>query len=316
MTGTWSEDAFGPRHARASLARRIPVGRRLANATMVALAWVALGIALFPLVHMTLLVFRHALPALTWRTLTTVSQGLSGGLANAIAGTLLLVILGAVIAIPIGVLGGTFVAESRDGPFVRVIRLGADVLAGVPSIAVGYCAFVALVRGLGWGFSALAAGLALALIILPYVVRTTDYAVSAVSDDLRDASLALGVEPAVTVRRVILRAAQPGIVTGILLGLGVAVGETAPLIYTASWSNYMPHLHLTHSPVGYLTYVVWTFIEQPFASANALAYAAALLLMIAVLALNVGARLALTSREGGGARPRRTPPPSTGVQSQ
>ena len=298
MTGARSAEAWGPRHARASLAGRTPFARRLANAAMVALVWLALAIALFPLAHMTLLVARHALPAITWRTLTTVTQGLSGGLANAIAGTLLLVALGAVVAVPVGVLGGTFVAEARRGAFVRLVRLGADVLAGVPSIAVGYCAFVALVRGLGWGFSALAAGVALALIILPYVVRTTDYAVTAVSDELRDASLALGVDPAVTVRRVVLRAAQPGILTGILLGVGVAVGETAPLIYTASWSNYMPHLHLTHSPVGYLTYVVWTFIEQPFASANALAYAAALLLMLAVLGLNVAARLVLGVRMG------------------
>ena len=299
MTGARSEEALGPRPARASLAGRTPAARRLANAAMVALVWLALAVALLPLVHMTLLVARHAVPALTWRTLSTVTQGLSGGLANAIAGTLLLVALGAVVAIPVGVLGGTFVAEARGGSFVRVVRLGADVLAGVPSIAVGYCAFGALVRGLGWGFSALAAGVALALIILPYVVRTTDYAVSAVSDDLRDASLALGITPDATVRRVVLRAAQPGILTGILLGLGVAVGETAPLIYTASWSNYMPHVqHLTHAPVGYLTYVVWTFIEQPFPSANALAYAAALLLMVAVLGLNVAARLVLGARMG------------------
>lgn len=270
--------------------------RRFSNALMVVLVWLAVIVALFPLLDMAELVVRHALPALRWATLTTITQGVSGGLANAIAGSALLVVLAAAIAIPVGVLGGTYAAERRTGPFVRIVRLGADVLAGVPSIAVGYFGFVAIVKGLGWGFSALAGGMALALLMLPYVVRTTDFAVSAVSDEVRDASLALGMDHATTVRHVVLRAARPGILTGILLGTGVAVGETAPLIYTASWSSFMPTLKLVHSPVAYLTYVVWTYINQPFAAANALAYAAAFLLMMAVLLLNILARFALHER--------------------
>jgi len=275
---------------------RTPPARRLRNALAVTLAWTAVCAALFPLLDMAALVARHALPALRWKVLTTVTSGISGGLANAIAGSALLVVLAALIAIPVGVLGGTFVAERRSGAFVRTVRLAADVLAGLPSIAVGYFGYIALVQALGWGFSALAGALALALLMLPYVVRTTDYAVSAVADDLRDASLALGVDPATTVRRIVLRAALPGIVTGVMLGVGVAVGETAPLLYTASWSSFMPTGRLTHSPVGYLTYVVWTYINQPFAAAHALAYAAAFLLMVAVLMLNVAARWALRQR--------------------
>lgn len=279
---------------------RTPVRRRVGNTVMVTLAWLAVGVALFPLLDLALLVTRHALPALRWHVLTTVTQGLSGGVANAIAGSLLLVGLAAAMAIPVGVLGGTYVAERRGGAFVRGVRLAADVLAGVPSVAVGYFGYIALVQALGWGFSALAGSLALALLMLPYVVRTTDYAVSAVSDDLREASLALGADHTTTVRRVVLRAALPGILTGVMLGTGVAVGETAPLIYTASWSSFMPTAHLTHSPVAYLTYVVWTYIDQPFASAHALAYAAAFLLMVAVLALNVAARWAIRQRSSGG----------------
>lgn len=275
---------------------RTPAARRLRNAVAAILAWVAVCAALFPLLDMAALVARHALPALHWKVLTTVTSGISGGLANAIAGSALLVVLAGVLAIPVGVLGGTFVAERRTGAFVRIVRLAADVLAGLPSIAVGYFGYIALVQALGWGFSALAGALALGLLMLPYVVRTTDYAVSAVSDDLRDASLALGVDPTTTVRRIVLRAALPGIVTGVMLGVGVAVGETAPLLYTANWSSFMPTGRLTHSPVGYLTYVVWTYINQPFAAAHALAYAAAFLLMVAVLMLNVAARWALRQR--------------------
>ncbi len=280
------------------LGRRTPLRRRAANGIMVALVWLATALALFPLAHMAILVTRRALPALRLSLLVTVTQGVAGGLANAIAGSALLVALGVALAIPVGVLGGTWAAERRSGPLVRGVRLAADVLAGVPSIAVGYCGYVALVQGLGWQFSTLAGSLALALLMLPYVLRTTDFAVSAVPDELRDASLALGVDHATTVRRVVLRAARPGIVTGILLGVGVAVGETAPLIYTAGWSNFMPAARLTHSPVGYLTYVVWTYIQQPFAAANALAYGAAFLLMVAVLLLNVAARSVTRGEEG------------------
>jgi phosphate transport system permease protein len=275
---------------------RSPVRRRLANALMVALAWTAVAVALLPLVQMSALVLRHALPALHWRILVTVTRGIAGGVANAIAGSALLVGLGALLAVPVGVLGGIFAGEVGRGPFVRVVRVAADVLAGVPSIAVGYFGFVALVQGLGWGFSALAGAIALAIIMLPYVFRTTDYAVSAVADDVREASLALGADRVTTARLVVVRAALPGIVTGVLLGTGVAIGETAPLLYTASWSSFMPTAHLVHSPVGYLTYVVWAYINQPFASANALAYAAALLLMVAVLGLGVLGRWAAGGR--------------------
>lgn len=275
---------------------RTPAGRRAKNALALVMAWTAVAVALFPLVDMAVLVTRHALPALRWQVLTTVTSGISGGLANALVGSALLVGLAAVFAIPIGVLGGTFVAEARSGAFARGVRLAADVMAGVPSIAVGYFGYVALVQALGWGFSALAGALALGLLMLPYVLRTTDYAVSAVAEELRDASLALGVDHTTTVRRVVLRAALPGILTGVMLGLGVAVGETAPLIYTASWSSFLPTGRLTHSPVGYLTYVVWTYINQPFAAAHALAYAAAFLLIVAVLLLNVAARWALRQR--------------------
>jgi phosphate transport system permease protein len=273
-------------------ALRTPLDRRLANAAAVVLAWLAVGVALWPLGQMAVLVVRSAVPALHWRLFTTVTQGTAGGLANAIAGSALLVGLGVALAVPVGVLGGLFAAEVCSGPFVRLVRLSADVLAGVPSIAVGYFGFVALVQGLGWGFSALAGGVALAIIMLPYVLRTTDYAASAVPAALREAAAALGVDRVTTARLLVLRAALPDIATGVLLGTGVALGETAPLIYTASWSNFLPAPRLVHSPVGYLTYVVWTYISQPFAEANALAYAAAFLLLVAVLGLQVLGRWA------------------------
>jgi phosphate transport system permease protein len=258
--------------------------------------WVCLGIGLFPLAHMFLLVVGRSARALSWRLLTTVTSGVAGGLVNAIVGTLMLVLLATAIVVPLGVLGGVYAAERGRTRWTATVRLAVDVLAGVPSIVVGYFGFVAMVTWLGWGFSWVAGAIALAVIMLPYVFRATDLAIQQVPDDLRDASLALGATRVTTVRRVVVKAALPGILTGTLLAVGIAVGETAPLIYTAGWSNYMPALKLTHAPIGYLTYVVWAFINEPFASANALAYAAALLLMVLVLVVNVAARWAVARR--------------------
>jgi phosphate transport system permease protein len=270
--------------------------RYLGGRLAIAGTWGCVAVALLPLLHMFVIVVSNGARALSWRVLTTVTSGTAGGLANAIAGTFLLVGLGAAIVVPLGVLGGTYAGEVRGGGAVALARLAADVLAGVPSIVIGYFGFITMVTWLGWGFSVLAGAVALAMIMLPYVFRATDLAVQQVPDELREASLALGATQVATVRGIVLRAAVPGIATGTLLALGIAVGETAPLIYTAGWSNYMPSLALTHAPAGYLTYVVWTFINEPFASANALAYAAALLLLLLVLALNVTARLAIARR--------------------
>lgn len=158
---------------------------------------------------------------------------------------------------------------------------------------IGYFGYVALVIDLGWHFSLLAGALALAIIMLPYVVRAADLSFSNVPGSLREAAYALGATKGQVVATVSAPYAMPGPLTGVLLGGGIALGETAPLIYTAGWSNYMPTLQLTHNPVGYLTYVVWTFIGEPFESAHRLAYGAAVLLMIAVFFINVVARVAL-----------------------
>jgi phosphate transport system permease protein len=158
---------------------------------------------------------------------------------------------------------------------------------------VGYFLYVALVEDLGWGFSLIAGAFALAIIMLPYVVRSADLALSAVPRELREGAVALGSREATVFFRVALPWAAPGALTGLLVATGIALGETAPLIYTAGWSNYMPSLAPTHSPVGYLTYVVWTFISQPFAQSHQLAYAAAALLMIFIFVTNLVSRTAL-----------------------
>jgi phosphate transport system permease protein len=266
--------------------------RRWFDRVMLGLAWVSLAAALLPLAHMFALVLGHGLSALSLGLFTQVTNGVSGGLAGAILGSLLLIALSAAFSVPIGVLGGVYLSEYGRGPFAAAVRFSADVLAGVPSIVLGFFGYITMVTWLGWGFSALAAAVTLTILMLPYILRATDLAVGQVPQGLKEAALSLGVEDEAVLRHVTLRAAVPGILTGVLLAVSIAVGETAPLIYTAGWSNYLPTVRLTHAPIGYLTYVVWTFINEPFASAHALAYAAALLLMVLVLLLNVAARWA------------------------
>lgn len=250
----------------------------------------ALGVIIAVLLAIFMFVIAHGIPALRPQLFTTVTSGIAGGLKNAIAGTLLLVSIGIVLAAIVGIGTALWVVEYAPVWAARSVRYMIDVLAGVPSIVVGYFLYVALVEGLGWGFSLIAGAFSLAIFVLPYVERAADIALTGVPTHLREGSVALGARQATTIFSIDLPYAMPGILTGLLVAIGIGLGETAPLIYTAGWSNYMPTLALTHSPVGYLTYVVWTYISQPFAESHALAYAAATLLMLFVFGTNLIAR--------------------------
>lgn len=280
---------------------------RITVATTISRAWWGASVlSLLAVIGVLLFVFLfvvvQGIPAFRPSLFTTVTNGIAGGLANAIAGTLLLVVFGVILVAIVGLGTAAWTVEFATPRQRTGIRFVMDVLAGVPSIVVGYFLYVALVEDLGWGFSLVAGALALAIIMLPYVVRSADLALSAVPRELREASVALGSREATTFFRVTFPSAAPGILTGLLVATGIALGETAPLIYTAGWSNYMPTLAPTHSPVGYLTYVVWTFISQPFAQSHQLAYAAAALLMLFIFITNLVSRTAL---EAWGAQHRR-----------
>jgi phosphate transport system permease protein len=246
-----------------------------------------------PLADIILLVVVRGFSAFSLQLFTQVTQGVSGGLLNAITGTLLLSLGALIIGVPVGVGGGIYLAEFGNGRFGSIVRFLADVLTGVPSIVLGYFSYVTMVIWLGWQFSALAAAITLAIIILPYMAKMTELVMRQIPVPMREAAYALGATESMVVIRVLLPVARPGIVTSILLALAISVGETAPLIYTAGWSNYVWNGRFTHEPVGYLTYVIWSFINQPFASAHALAFAAALLVMLTVLVINLGARAVL-----------------------
>jgi phosphate transport system permease protein len=253
-------------------------------------------VSLLPLVDIIWTVTAKGLAALSWKLFTTVTVGVAGGLANAITGTILLVALALVFAAPLGIAGGLYLSEFGSKRLGWFLRQAADILTGVPSIVLGYFGYVTMVIWLGWGFSLLAGSITLTIIMVPYIMRSAEIAMSRVPHTWREASLALGATHPTTAFRIVLRGGIPGILTGVIIAVGRAMGETAPLIYTAAWSNYMPTGSLIHSPVGYLTYAVWNFINEPFASAHALAYAAALILILMVLAFNIVGRLLVGRR--------------------
>ncbi len=253
---------------------------------------IALALVVGPAIWLVLGVVVRAVPHWQWNVLTTLSQGTSGGLENAVLGTLVLMAGVAVLAGSIGVLTGIHLAEhgssSRGGAFAR----GAiDILAGFPSIVLGYVGYIALCVGLHWGFSLLAALVILSLMVVPYIAKSTESALRQVPTSYREGAEALGMPSGYALRRVVLRSALPGIVTGLLIALSVAGGETAPLLYTAGATNNLPTFTLLHQPIAYLTYYVWTDYNQPTDVAHYVSYDAALILVVLVLAMLVAARL-------------------------
>ncbi len=277
-------------------ARRLQRRRSLFNVFFAALCVAAFAIVVVPLFNILWMTLVKGGAALSPALFTQVTNGISGGLLNAIEGTLVLSGGALLFAAPIGVLSGIYLSEYGNGRWAYIVRFLADVLTGVPSIVLGYFAYVTLVVGLGWQFSALAGAITLAIMIMPYIARFTELAMRQNPTSLREAAYALGCKEHQVVLRVLLPAARSGVITGVLFALAISVGETAPLIYTAGWSNYLWNGHLTQEPIGYLTYVIWSFINQPFASAHALAYAAAFLVVTMVLAINLVARAFLTSK--------------------
>jgi phosphate transport system permease protein len=250
-----------------------------------------------PAAWLVLSVVIKAVAHFKWSVLTTNTVGTSGGLENAIIGTLVLMLGVLIVAGGIGVLAGLHLSEfarpRRSGKAgFGVLRTASDVLSGFPSIVLGYVGYVALVVGLRWGFSLLPAVLILSIMVIPYIAKSTETALRQVPTNYREGAEALGMSGGYALRKVILKTALPGIVTGLLIALAISGGETAPLIYTAgAQASSTVQFSLIHHAVPYLTYLVFTDFNQPQASAHYLANDAALVLVVMVLFLLVAARL-------------------------
>ncbi|MFO7815066.1 MAG: phosphate ABC transporter permease PstA [Halanaerobiales bacterium] len=210
-----------------------------------------------------------------------------GGLGNAIVGTIYLVSLASLFSIPVGIMAGIFLAEFGQNKLSYVVRLISDVLSGIPSIVVGIFTYIILVRTFG-GYSALAGGAALAIIMVPLIVRTTEEMLLMVPDSLREASLALGANTGETIFKVVLPSAYRGIITGIMLSLSRAAGETAPLLFTALNSRYWPGS--LFSSTASLPVYIFNYAISPYDNWQNLAWGAAFILIMMVLITNAVTR--------------------------
>jgi len=216
-----------------------------------------------------------------------------GGAANAIVGSLELVGLACLIGIPPGILAGVYLAEYGNSKLGQVVRFSADVMSGVPSITVGLFVYAIVVLQTGH-FSAYAGGMALAIIMLPTVTRTTEELLRLVPEALREAALGLGVAKWRTTVSILLRTALPGVATGVMLAIARVFGETAPLLFTSFSNRYWSES--LNEPTASLPVQIFTYAVSPYEDWHRQAWAAALLLVAFVLVLNVTARLLVRPR--------------------
>jgi phosphate transport system permease protein len=286
-----SDEAMARRRAVIREASRTTLRRRrlIGHSTQLA-CHVALVIALIPLVALIAYTVSRGAKGLSvdFFTKQPLPQGVPGvsGINNAIIGTLIIVGLAAAMAIPVGLAVALFLVERR-GKIATAIRFVADVMSGIPSIAIGVFAY-ALIVVPSHNYSGISGSFALAVLMLPIVVRANEVAMRAVPDDLWDAGLALGAPPSRVVRSVVLRGSLPGIVTGNLLALARSVGETAPLLFTAGGSTLLESNPF--HPMSAMSLSIFSNGTQPYPVDQTIAWATALVLLAAVLVLSIGAR--------------------------
>lgn len=265
--------------------------RKLVNALFWTACVCCLAVVVVPTLWMLFEVIGRALPVFKWSVLTENTRGNGGGLRNAIIGTVVIGVGVMLVGGTVSVLTGIYLSEFARGRTRSILRGAYEILSGIPSIVLGYVGYLALVVKFHWGFSLAAGVLTLSAMSIPYIAKATESALSQVPTSYREGAEALGLPLGWTLRKIVLKSAIPGIVTGLLVALALAVGETAPMLYTAGWSNSAPTGKLTDSPVGYLTYPIWTFYNLPSKAARDLSYDAAFLLIVFVLLLIVLGRL-------------------------
>ncbi|HWX43536.1 MAG TPA: phosphate ABC transporter permease PstA [Blastocatellia bacterium] len=210
------------------------------------------------------------------------------GIANAIVGTLILIAIASVVGLPVGILAGLYLAEFATGKFGTGLRFLIDTLTGVPSIVIGVFAWTVIVKPMGH-FSALAGGIALAIIMMPIVARTTEEMIRLVPQSLREASLALGAPVWRMSLGVVLRTAAAGVATGAMLAIARISGETAPLLFTALSYSYISTD--INQPIASLTYQIYYYAGAPYEQWHSMAWAATLVLVGMILVINVVVRL-------------------------
>jgi len=276
--------------------------RKAVNAFWTVASGAAVLAAVIPLASLLWLVVSHGAGGLSFAFFTSLPTPVGepgGGVGNAIVGTLFMVGIASLFALPVGIGAGIFLAEKGDGKLGSIVRFTSEVLSGVPSIVVGIVAYGLVVAHMK-RFSALAGGVALALLMVPSLARSTEEFIRLVPQALREASLALGVPSWKTSLRVVLRTALGGIVTAVLLAVARAAGETAPLLFTALNNQYWNTNPL--QPTASLTVQIFNYAISPYDDWHQKAWTAALVLLLLVGALNLLARFLSRNRLQGAPR--------------
>lgn len=293
-----------------TLERSLRRPRTLFSYMMSALTGTATLAALFPLLSVLYLLIARGIAALSLASLSGLppaAMTTGGGFGNAIIGTFVIIAIAALISVPVGILGAIYIAEF--GPETRTaaaVRFAAKVLTGLPSIIAGVFAFATVVVATG-GFSAPAAGVALALLMIPTILLTAEEAIKRVPSKMREAAIGMGATPTQVVSHVIIPTAAPGILTGVMLAVARAAGETAPLLFTALFSEFwmsrsspafLPKtLSDLMKPTASLAVLIYNFSGSPFENQVAMAWAAALTLVAIVLFINIAGQV-LSRRSG------------------
>lgn len=278
-------------------ARRSIRGRKAINGIVTITAASAALLGLVMLLWILYVVLRKGLAAINWSFLTSLPSPpgeAGGGIVNALVGTLIITAVATAMGVPVGMLAGTYLAEfGREGRFADSVRFVNNILIGAPSIVVGVFVYTLLVVPMG-GFSGIAGAVALAIIMLPVVTRTTEDMLKLVPDSLRESALALGAPEYKMITQVAFRAAKGGLITGVMLAVARVSGETAPLLFTTLNSPYWS-LALD-KPMANLTVTIFNYAMSPYSDWQEKAWGASLLITTAVLALNLTARFLARER--------------------
>jgi len=261
---------------------------KVSQRIMVTVLSLATGLALVILFFIIIFILSKGIPVLNWKFLSTFpsKMGKAGGILPTIAGTFILTLVALVLAVPLGVGAAIYLAEYiREGKTTKIVRFGADCLAGIPSIIFGLFGFILFVVILKMGWSILSGGLTLAFMVLPTIIRTSEEAVKSVPYSWREVSLSLGATKWETIRKVVLPNAVPGILTGIILSVGRSIGETAAIIFTAGSSLRLPTS--LFDSVRTMSVHFYILSREGISMKNA--YGTAAVLVILILAINLAA---------------------------
>ena len=247
--------------------------------------------AILPLFFIIFYVIKKGIGVINWNFLTSVAKPIGesgGGILSALIGTLILISIAAIIAIPLGIASGLYVSENSDNKISGFIRLSVEILQSIPSIVIGIIGYIWIVKPMGH-FSALSGGIALALMMLPMIVKTTEETLRMIPFSLKEASLSLGVPYYKTLLKVILPAGISGIMTGVIVSFARIAGETAPLLFTAFGNAFLSSNIM--KPIDSLPLLIYNYATSPYTDWHQMAWGASTILIFFILILNISTRL-------------------------